>query len=199
MSDWLTQLKNAKKSCLVENHLKKVHYELENGQELVEEYNIDTGVLTRRAWKRKTELKNDDKWDIEVGDPEPTFNKDESILIKENSSQPFISRRYTKLNLEWRIRNLPYPIEIYSVTVDLDDKCIVVRTSNKKYFKKIFIPEMERLGLTPEQQNISFSHKFNTLIISYKKPREFIEFEKQLWNELKNLRPKDQPMDCKPS
>lgn len=199
MSDWLSQLKSAKKSCLVDNTFKKIHYELGNGQEMVEEYNINTNVLTRRAWKRKTELKNDEKWDIEVGDPEPMYNKDETVLIKENSSQPFVSRRYTKLNLEWRIRNLPYPIEIYSVTVDPDDKCIVVRTSNKKYFKKIFIPEFERMALVPEQQNVAFSHKFNTLIISYKKPKEFIEFEKQLWSVLRNVKPQDQQMDCKPS
>lgn len=199
MSDWLLQLKNAKKTCLVENNLKKVHYDLASGQELVEEYNTDTNVLTRRAWKRKTELRNDDQWNIEIGDPEPVYNKEESILIKENSTQPFVSRRYTRNNMEWRIRNLSYPIETYSVTVDPDDKCLVVRTSNRKYFKKLFIPDLERIGLRPEQQNVSFTHKFNTLIINYKKPIEFVEFEKQLWSELKSLKSKDQPMDCKPN
>lgn len=199
MSDWLSQLRNAKKSCLVENNLKKIHYHLSNGQEMVEEYNLDTNVLTRRAWKRKTELKNEDQWDIEVGDPNPVYNTNENIMIKENSNQPFVSRRYTKTSLEWRIRNLPYPIETYSVTVDLDDKCLTVRTTNKKYFKRLFIPDLERLGLSPEQQNVSYSHKFNTLIINYKKPKEFLEFEKQLWNELSSLKMNDQPMDCKPS
>lgn len=199
MSDWLSQLKDAKKTCLIENNLKKIHYDLGNGKELVEEYNINTNVLTRRAWKRKTELKSEDQWDIEIGDPEPIYNIEENILIRENSSQPFVSRRYTRKNLEWRIRNLPYPIETYSVTVDHDDKCLVVRTSNRKYFKKLFIPDLERIGLSPKQQNLSYSHKFNTLIISYKKPNEFIEFEKQLWNDLKSLKRNNQPTDCKPS
>lgn len=199
MSDWFSQLKNAKKTSMEENNFKKIHYDLGNGQELVEEYNLDTNVLTRRAWKRNTELKNDDQWEIEIGDPEPIYNKNENILIRENSSQPCVSRRNTRVNLEWRIRNLPYPIETYSVMVDPDDKCLVVRTTNKKYFKRLFIPDLERIGLFPEQQNVSISHKFNTLVINYKKPRELLEFDKKLWSELKNLRSKDQPMDCKPS
>lgn len=199
MSDWFTQLKNAKKSCLIENNLKKIHYDFSNGQEMVEEYNLDTNVLTRRAWKRKNQFQGQDQWEIEIGDPEPTYNKDEPILIKENSNQPFISKRNTRSNLEWRIRNLPYPLETYSVMVSLDDKCLVIRTTNKKYFKIIFIPDLERIGLIPEQQNVSYSHKFNTLIINYKKPKALLEFEKQLWTELNNIKCNDQPMDCKPS
>lgn len=198
MTDWFTQLKSAKKSSIVDGNLKKIHYDLENGQELVEEYNLDTCVLTRRAWKRKKELKNDDQWDVEIGDPEPMFNKDENVLIKENANQPFVSRRNTRINLEWRIRNLPYPIETYVVTVDKDSRCIVVKTTNKKYYKKLPIPDLERLQLLPDQSNVSISHKFNTLIINYKKPQELLDFDKKLWGELSKIQPKEQP-DCKPS
>lgn len=199
MSNWFLQLKNAKKSCLIESNLKRIHYELENGQEMVEEYNIDTNVLTRRAWKQKTDFKQEVEWNIEVGDSEPVFNENKNILIKENSSQPFVTRRNTRINLEWRIRNLPYSCDTYSVLVDQNDKSLVVRTSNKKYFKRLFIPDLERIGLSPEQQNVSFSHKFNTLIVNYKKPNQLLEFEKQIWEDLKTLKPKEQPMDCKPS
>lgn len=55
---------------------------------------------------------------------------------------------------------------MFSVTADPDNKCLTVRTSNKKYFKKIVIPELERTGLLPDQENVSFTHKFNTLIIT---------------------------------
>lgn len=70
----------------------------------------------------------------------------------------------TKSALEWRIRNLSYPKDVYSVTAE-EDETITVRTSNKKYFKKIVVPDLERIGLKPKQENISFSHRFDTLII----------------------------------
>lgn len=68
--------------------------------------------------------------------------------------------------IEWRIRNLPYPIETYSVTASGDDCTITVRTTNKKYFKKIHIPELTRCSLLPDQQLISLKHLHNTLIIT---------------------------------
>lgn len=71
----------------------------------------------------------------------------------------------TKNALEWRIRNLPYPKDVYSVTAE-EDETITVRTSNKKYFKKIIVPDLQRIGLKPMEENISFSHRFDTLIIS---------------------------------
>jgi len=74
-------------------------------------------------------------------------------------------RRITKTSLEWRIRNLPYPESVYSVTAE-HDGTMTVRTRNKKYFKKIKIPDLERIGLKPEQQRISFRHQYNTLIIT---------------------------------
>lgn len=81
------------------------------------------------------------------------------------SLQPFVTRRVTKTALEWRIRNLTYPKHIYCVSAE-DDGSLTVRTSNKKYFKKIVIPDLERIGLKPEQDRISFTHQYNTLIIT---------------------------------
>lgn len=184
MTDWFSQLKKSKKSCIVDGKLKRVHFDFGDGREMVEEYNLDTNVVTRRAWRHNKHLKGEDKWEVEIGDPEPVYNEQETLTIRENSNQvftfvifptlwttlccfqPFVSRRITRTNLEWRIRNLPYPIETYSVTADQDSRCLVVRTSNKKYFKKLTIPDLERLNLLPEQENVSFSHKFNTLIIT---------------------------------
>jgi hypothetical protein len=68
--------------------------------------------------------------------------------------------------LEWRIRNLPYPLSVYSVKAEPESKCITVRTTNKKYFKKLAVPDLERAGLLPEQDKIQFTHKHNTLIIT---------------------------------
>jgi hypothetical protein len=200
MTDWLAQIKNAKKSCMVENNLKKVHYELGNGREMVEEYNMDTNVVTRRAWRIKNEMGGEDKWDVEIGDPEVHFNGEQQLLIKEDASQPVVSRRNTRINLEWRIRNLPYSIETYAVTVDNEKKCLVVRTTNKKYFKILRIPELDRLQLPPQQEAVQFTHKFNTLVITYKKPRELLDFDKAVLEEVNKVKPKNYgDMDCKPS
>ncbi|XP_065157822.1 protein DPCD [Atheta coriaria] len=201
-ASWFCRLEKAKKSAIKQGNLKKVHYAFENGQEMVEEYNEDTNCLTRRAWKVKNELGAASEWDIEIGDPEPAGLKSSNEFIKENSNQPIISRRITKTALEWRIRNLPYPADVFSVTADPDNKCLTVRTSNKKYFKKIVIPELERTGLLPEQENVSFTHKFNTLIITYKKPEKYLQLEKAVWTMVKNVEAKPSvgnPNDCRQS
>lgn len=187
---------------------KKVHFLLKNGKEMVEEYNLDTNIVVRRAWKEKIiNIGQDVGWSIEIGDSGPRPNNIEMYGIEENSSavcyflfvrhdiiyifclnllqryisrhvqytyfqdfsffislQPFITRRITKRSLEWRIRNLPYPKDIYSVTAEQDT--ITVRTSNRKYFKKIKVPDLERIGLKPEQDRLSFTHQFQTLIIT---------------------------------
>lgn len=77
-----------------------------------------------------------------------------------------MSKRLTKACIEWRIRNLPYGIENYAVTIDNNDHSIVVRTLNKKFFKRIPVPDLQRLGLLLEQDKLVVSHKYNTLIIS---------------------------------
>ncbi|CAH0548536.1 unnamed protein product [Brassicogethes aeneus] len=198
--EWSTYLKNAKKSCMVDNKLKRVRYDFDDGKIMVEEYNMDTYVVTRRAWKKSTKIGDQDQWEIELGDPEPTYNKEEGV-IKESSTQPFLSKRLTRINIEWRVRNLPYSFDVYSISIDNDDKCIIVRTTNKKYFKKITVVDMVRLKLPLSKENLSYSHNFNTLIITYKKPKEMLEFEKGLIEEIKQMEPPNHGdnASCKPS
>lgn len=80
--------------------------------------------------------------------------------------QPILTKRLTRNNIEWRIRNLPYSLETYNVTADQTKKLIVVRTTNKKYFKEIQVPELSRCGLLPTQEHLSIAHQLNTLIIT---------------------------------
>ncbi|XP_045464661.1 protein DPCD-like [Harmonia axyridis] len=202
MRSWLDELKDAKKSAIADQMLKKVLYELKDGRELVEEYDLQSNLVTRRAWKVKDQLGKQKEWDIELGDPEPNSEDLSRVSIKENASQPIVSRRNTKTSLEWRIRNLPYPIETYSITSDEEKNTIIVRTTNKKYFKSLTIPELARLNVPPRQDNISFIHKFNTLIITYKKPKELLEFEKAVLEIAKRVETKQQKFDpnsCKQS
>ncbi|XP_013191136.2 protein DPCD isoform X1 [Amyelois transitella] len=196
---WYKSLMGAEKSCLKEDKIKKVHYKFEDGREMVEEYNTDTEVLLRRAWKVKGKLGGEGKWEVEVGDPIPDATPNtETAEIIESQDQPILTRRNTRVNLEWRIRNLPYPLETYSISANNDEKCIIVRTTNKKYFKKLQVPEIARLGQPLEQANIQSTHQFNTLIIMYKKPQQLLDMDKEWFEELKKVKPiKDVPNDCK--
>lgn len=58
---------------------------------------------------------------------------------------------------------------MYKVIATPEENCITVRTENKKFFKKIMLPDLQRLGLKPVQENIEFTHKYNTLIITVSK------------------------------
>lgn len=195
---WYKALLGAEKSCLKQDKIKKIHYKFEDDKEMVEEYNVDTQVLLRRAWKVKGKLGGEGKWDVEIGDPIPEATPHiETAEIVESTDQPIVSRRNTRVNLEWRIRNLPYPIETYSVSANNEEKHIVVRTTNKKYFKKLQVPELMRLNVPLEQANIQFSHQFNTLIIVYKKPQQLLDLDKDWFEELKKVKAvKDIPNEC---
>lgn len=72
---------------MVDKNLKKVHYEFEDGKELVEEYDLTTNCVTRRAWRCNKELKGEESWEIEVGDPTPKYNAEEKCMIREDASQ----------------------------------------------------------------------------------------------------------------
>ncbi|XP_068633891.1 protein DPCD [Battus philenor] len=196
---WFKTLLNAEKSCIKDDKIKKVHYKFEDGREMVEEYNVDTQVLLRRAWKVKGKLDGEGKWYVEIGDPIPEVTPNSELSdLTECKDQPILTRRNTRINLEWRIRNLPYPIETYSIKADSTNRCIVVSTTNKKYYKKLEVPELERLNIPVQQANIQASHNFNTLIIAYNKPTQLLEMEKDWFQELKKVKPnKDIPSDCK--
>ncbi|XP_012541146.1 protein DPCD [Monomorium pharaonis] len=192
---WLRIIQNARKTAIIEDGKRKVHFLLEDGKEMVEEYNTNTNVVVRRAWKKKNGFGTNIGWTVEVGDPELKQNNIEIYGIEESSSAPFITRRITKTSLEWRIRNLPYPESVYSVTAE-PDATMTVRTSNKKYFKKIKIPDLERIGLKPEQQRISFYHQYNTLIITYKKPPQLLDVEKKVLAIVLQLKTDSKDVQC---
>lgn len=84
--NWLQRIQNAKKTCIVENNLKKVHFLFDDRTEMVEEYNMQTDCLTRRAWRIKNELGGEGNWTVEIGDPEPSMMLNDNNLIKESSS-----------------------------------------------------------------------------------------------------------------
>ena len=86
--------------------------------------------MEARKWKYPKELGESD-WVYELGAPVKVFNPDTDMMAASTSNPEFL-RKDTDVLFQWRIRNLPYPKETYSVSVDSEKQDIVLRTSNKK-------------------------------------------------------------------
>ena len=62
-----------------------------------------------------------------------------------------------------------------------------MKTTNKKYYKRIDIPDMKRLELVLEDSAIAWKYQNNTVIISYDKPEKCIEAEKKKKESLSTI------------
>merc|ERR1719454_2877615 len=146
---------------------------------MVEEFDDRTDVLLLRKTRRPTALGGEAPWVFEVGQaPEAAFDPHTHVM-RAASSNPIFLRKDTPEHFQWRVRNLPYPADVYSVTVDHEKQQIVVRTSNKKYFKRIDVEDLARLGLKLKDESLSWKHQHNTLIISYARPLEVVKAEQE--------------------
>ncbi|KAK2151642.1 hypothetical protein LSH36_356g06029 [Paralvinella palmiformis] len=199
---WLENLKSAQKTCLVQDDRKKIHFTFQDGTEMAEEYDINTGDLLGelRKWHKKGTLGGATKWEYEVGEDLMLAKPLLTEGLMESSSNPIFVRKDTKQTFQWRIRNLPYPIETYQVTVDAENRTITIRTSNKKYYKRFSIPDMDRIQAALKQDDLSIAYANNTLIVTYKKPKEVLDLEKAVQEELKKTKAmKDGDVECNPS
>ncbi|XP_037618864.1 protein DPCD [Sebastes umbrosus] len=199
VQSWSDTLKASKKTALIHDGKRKIHYLFIDGKEMAEEYDLETDELIVRKWRNKSTLGAQGQWQIEVGEPlaGPVPSSD-SEVIKENCSNPVFLRTDKKTSFQWRIRNLPYPKDVFGVTVEPSERCIVIKTSNKKYFKKFSITDLDRSQLPLDNAALSFTHANNTLIVSYKKPKEILTMEQELLKELKKLKGTGEgDVDCK--
>lgn len=48
----------------------------------------------------------------------------------------------------------------------------MLKTTNKKYFKRIDLPDLKRLKLVLDESSIVWKYQSNTVIISYDKPEQ---------------------------
>lgn len=103
-------------------HLIKVHYKFEDGREMAEEYNTRTKQLVRRAWRNKSNIHKDPNlWETELGDELPSSTANVfSSMIRESSNSPYVIKRMDKNFIEWRIRNLSYPLDNYVLDFNED-------------------------------------------------------------------------------
>ena len=157
---------------------RKCHYTLpDDSGEIIEEYDLQTDELLVRKKRGKTVLGAQEEWKFEVGEP-PARVTIENDMLRPSSSNPVLVRKDRPHAFEWRVRNLAYPKNVYSVTVDTEQNQIVVRTSNKKYFKRIDVEELDRARIPLEEAGLSWNHENNTLIVQYKKPAAIMQRER---------------------
>ena len=193
-SKWQQCVETAQKTALLQDGRRKIHYTFDDGRELVEEYDASTNELILRKLRERGTLGNTKPWVVEVGEAQDV-SKQLEVGLMENSSNPVVRRKDTLNAFQWRIRNLPYPIDTYNLSIEGNQ--IVVRTSNKKYFKKLDIPDLERLELPLEEAPLTFAHANNTLIITYKKPSAVLDFERKLIAKLKTIKSEGDVDQCK--
>ncbi|MEE6486061.1 hypothetical protein FKM82_014495 [Ascaphus truei] len=196
---WLESLRAAKKTSILQEGRRKVHYLFSDGKEMAEEYDSKTCEILVRKWREKSSLGAYGQWQIEVGEVSlPTVGELQPDFLKESSTNPIFIRKDTKAGFQWRIRNLPYPKDVYSVSVEKNERCCVIRTTNKKYYKKFSIPDLDRCQLDLDDQAISFAHANNTLIVTYQKPKEILTIEEELQRELKSMKTSTEgDVECK--
>lgn len=54
-----------------------------------------------------------------------------------------------------------------------------IRTANKKYFKRIDVPELDRARIPLDPPGLSWDHENSTLIVQYKKPAAIMHAERE--------------------
>ncbi|PWA16856.1 hypothetical protein CCH79_00012734, partial [Gambusia affinis] len=165
VQNWIDVLKSSQKTALIQDGKRKIHYLFTDGKEMAEEYDLKTDELISRKWRQKSTLGVQGVWQVEVGEPVNVPAALKSDVIKENCSNPVFMRKDTKTNFQWRIRNLPYAKDVFSVSMEPSERCIIIKTTNKKYYKKFSVPDLDRSQLPLDGSALSYTHANNTLIV----------------------------------
>ena len=181
-----TQVKNGTRTYLINGDFIKFHTVFKDGSEIVEEYGIYSEELESRRVK-KIGMTGKEQWTTEIGEEIKPRSNDE-FLIRENDNNPLFIRKDTQKEFQWRIRNLKGDADNFMVECDKDKQQIVITTKNKKYYKRFGIPDLERLNIKLDENLMKVNFVNNTLIISYTKPKEALDAESEILNEIRRIR-----------
>lgn len=186
MDAWKEKLLSARKTALVQGGIRKLHYEFGKDEEMAEDYDMKTGELLVRKWKKSSSIGRKSDWEYEIGCA-PLSMTNNSGLLWETSTSPKVYRQDTKTHYTWRIQPLPWPMSNYKVSVE--NNTIIVRTENKKYYKKLSIEDMSRFKLPLIVKHVNCAHANSTLMISYEKPAPVLQLEQHIYSELCKVKP----------
>jgi len=157
----------------------------EDGMEMVEEYDPRSDTLLVRKVRKATLVGGAGQWTFEVGE-DHSPSRHEAVsggVMSVSSANPIFLRLDSPEAFEWRVRNLSWPSDVYQVSIDSETRQIVIRTTNKKFFKRFGIGEMDALGLALEEGSLSFSYANTTLLVQYRKPCVVLDYEKDKASE----------------
>ncbi|CCW62292.1 unnamed protein product [Phytomonas sp. EM1] len=178
------------KTSVISGGRKRITSKFTDGSELVEEFDVISDELVLRKRRVRNVLGGWNDWIIEIGAEERSYNLDRVLIVESNGSPELIRQDTAELHV-FRIRNLPYPKEVFMLSIERKDQDsigeIVVRTTNKKYYKRIGIPEMVRAQIPLDESHLSFDVKHNTLIIQYRKHFSILAAESQAKKERASL------------
>jgi len=141
--------------CAQPGSLKKIHTTEDDGWQIVEEYGDKTPPRNSPA-----------------ASPERTVNvfDTSSESIAPSNSEPSFSRQDTADHFQWLVENLPHHASTYDITIDTTKQQIVIKTNNRKYYKRIDLPEVAENGLPLDVGLLTWTHSQSTLTVSYAKP-----------------------------
>ena len=180
------QVKNGTRTYLINGDFIKFHTVFKDGSEIVEEYGLYSEELESRRVK-KIGMTGKEQWTTEIGEEIKPRSNDE-FLIRENDNNPLFIRKDTQKEFQWRIRNLKGDADNFMVECDKDKQQIVIRTKNKKYYKRFNIPDLERLNIKLDENLMKVNFVNNTLVISYTKPKEALDDESEILGEIRRIR-----------
>jgi hypothetical protein len=157
--------------------------------ERLDEYDMQTKELITRKWRTSNALGKQRSWEYEIGE-EAGRNKSDSTVadgggasvtvdLFVSRSNPVFMRRDQPRAFVFRVSNLPYPRDVYQISLDEEKQQIVLRTTNKKYFKRFDLPALRRLELPLETRALTYDYDASTkvLIMRYEKPKQVIQHE----------------------
>ena len=180
------QVKNGTRTYLINGDFIKFHTVFKDGSEIVEEYGLYSEELESRRVK-KIGMTGKEQWTTEIGEEIKPRSNDE-FLIRENDNNPLFIRKDKQKEFQWRIRNLKGDADNFMVECDKDKQQIVIRTKNKKYYKRFNIPDLERLNIKLDENLMKVNFVNNTLVISYTKPKEALDAESEILGEIRRIR-----------
>lgn len=182
--------KQPSRTYLINGDYIKFHTVFPGGQlEIVDEYNLYSGEIESRKVKSFSQT-GKEVWVTEIGDTSLQIkDKDDNFIIKESSvKNPIFIRKDSKTCFQFRIRNMPWEASNYQIDYDAKSDEIIVKTLNKKYYKRFTISDLKRSGLKIDPKNISVEYMNNTLIVSYTKPDVILKEEKKTQDEIVKIR-----------
>ncbi len=135
--------------------------------------------------------------EVEIGEAPIDAGKDTLELSNVN---PVFFRQDMPEYFSFRVRNLfNYDKNMFNVEVDPNGREFVLRTTNKKYFKRFQIGDLTRAGIKLDAGRLALEFSNSTLIIFYKKPDEILVVEAQKRAEFEKLNkknPQEGDLEC---